>query len=763
MLRECVLLVTVSVFGVGSLSGRGFFCRDPDTGKLHPANSTWTATSFCGKYHCKLKRKNITSTQYAPLRQINITDIQLLGQNLTTIEVQKKDIFVKKNEDLNNVVNIENKTELDITDENNNTVKDQGITLQDIIDDKNASDKDRYLSDQEIKSLTEVLHTLKKGDLEAIVEIYNLAQDIYKEIDKTSTDHALNEVMATTKTLSKEIFKSDVFRKMAKYNNASYWYEPLASGKSRPDDLLRPDVIRTDINPEVQPIAIGVGVPVPLNVVPKPTPRNLLDPMSLNIPPVPAYQIRKISDSFFNGPLSYTDFGKLPYYYPMSNFQRMSSYKHKQNNKQTANIVTPAPVPFRLPPVMTTMPTPSIVNTADRNQSLYISVKNKKKLNSPTYLPYPFINMQHYNWSYPQSAFNRNKLDTRRKEESLFDKLELLRKEENLFGTLRKEEYNVDPLEKHRKQEYSVDPLEKHRKQENILDRLDSLTKEENLFNQFGTRRKEETFVDRLGMRRKEDNSVDRLGIRRKDDDTVDKSGMHKKNDDSVDKLGMPRKQENIVKKIGLLTKEENMFEPLGRTNTDKFSGPLDPLRKDDINTIRINHNGPIAVGKKSNAILMNPDLENFQDLQIRLVEKKENTVNTNVKQEEGDRGRRLIERRRPEWQTNSLSQQILDEVRGHLMEKQRLFIHPVPLRKKVKLERVAKLLNMDKLTRRKRSLEEPIKQPNKIDEPLEPELFEVYIESTTCNADYTIPGYFRYGNLSQPFPECCPQRIPTR
>ncbi|KAJ8708233.1 hypothetical protein PYW07_010358 [Mythimna separata] len=752
MLRECVLLVSVCVFGVGSLSGRGFFCRDPDTGKLHPANSTWTATTFCGKYHCKLKRKNITAAQYAPLRQINITDIQLLGQNLTTIDVQKKEVFVKKDEAQNKVVSTENKTELDAiaSIDNNNSSKDQGITLEDIINDKNGVDKDRYLSDEEIKSLTQVLHTLKKGDLEAIVEIYNLAQDIYKELDRATTEHALNEAITNTETLNKGILKSDLFKKIAKHNHASYWYEPLFTGKIRSGELLRPDVVRTDINPEIPPLAIGLQVPAPVNV-PKPTPSSLLGQKSFNLSPIPVYQIRRLSDSFFNGPLSHKDFGKLPYYYPMSNFQRMSSYKHEQkpNIKVMVNAVTPNTVPIPLLPIVTTTSDPILVNKVDTNKS--IVTKYNKDLSPTIFLPYPFINMQHHNWSLPQSIYHKNKLDMRRKE-SLFDKLDLLGKDK-----------------------YTVDQIGKRRPLENNLDRLELITKDENLFNeiQIGTRRKDDKIGDLIEMRKKEENIGDQLRMHRKGEHIDDQLEMQRKEEKNDDQLRMYRKEEKIGNQLGMRRRQDNILnklEFLTKETTAKLSGILDPRRKGDINnknTITIKHNEQKSEGKKSNAILMNPDLENFEDLQVRPSKTKENMVNTNVKQEGEEKGRRLIERRRPEWLTDSLPQQIIDEVRAHIQEKQRLFIHPVPLRKKVKLERVAKLLNLDTIKRSKRAVDEdrPTDEQNEIKDssPLESELYEVYIESTTCNADYTIPGYFRYGNLTQPFPECCPQRIPTR
>ncbi|KAA5655436.1 hypothetical protein F3G60_34510 [Pseudomonas aeruginosa] len=64
----------------------------------------------------------------------------------------------------------------------------------------------------------------------------------------------------------------------------------------------------------------------------------------------------------------------------------------------------------------------------------------------------------------------------------------------------------------------------------------------------------------------------------------------------------------------------------------------------------------------------------------------------------------KVKETKLPEWQTDPLSNQVLEEVRANI-EKSKL-LKPFPLRKKVNLERVGKLIKLDEFTRTKRSSE---------------------------------------------------------
>ncbi|XP_035454983.2 uncharacterized protein LOC118279397 [Spodoptera frugiperda] len=578
MWRECGVLMLVCVFGAGSLSGRGFFCRDPETGKLHGVNTTWPSTSFCGNYHCKLKRKNMTGTNYAPLRLLNVTTVSLENQNISVIELKKN---VSENEtSTKESVKLNKKPHSNIINGILSLQANKENKVEDTHDDKNVSDKDRYLSEKEIRSLTEMLHTVKKSDLDAIVEIYNLAQDIYKEIDKTSTEKTQEETKSDMKNVEKE--KNELENPVKPTKDVSYWYEPLASNKMRAAEPVHPGAprigtIRHDIFPGIPP-----ALPVTAQIMPAvadAAPQTVQNPIQTTptsttlIGTLTRKNVRTNMESFFeNGPLSSKDFGKLPYYYHLSHFQRSSSYKHDRNK--------PKPVSKK------THHLPQPTHKTITYKPLFSGGKYQKEIKPSILLPYPFSNIIHYNWSVPQIP---------------------------------------------RKNVY-------HRS--HVYDQVESLN-----------------------------------------------------------------------------------------TNPTLNTNPVKQL-------------------VNSNAILMNPDLENFQDLQMKPSMLVKKSVDFTKKDEV----------RMPDWQSDPLPQQILEEVRAHIQEKQKMFLHPFPLRKKAKLERV--VMNLDEIKRTKRwaTQNEPVEQKS----DLEPELYEVYIERTTCNSDYSVPGFFRYGNLSQPYPECCPQRIPT-
>ncbi|CAH0598417.1 unnamed protein product [Chrysodeixis includens] len=585
MLRACVLLVSVCVAGAG-ISGRGIFCRDPDTGKLHAVNTTWASSTFCGNYHCKLRRKNITGTEYPPIRHINITNIKLPNNNVRK-EISRNETNPVKKQIMQSVANKLKKSEPDILSEMQirdllPIERNKGHKFDEPIDDLNDTEADRYLTEKEIKSISEILHTVKKSDLDAIVEIYNLAQDIYKEIDKTSTDQVLEEAFYTSKAIQNDKSQPEV-RTLKKTDHVSYWYEPLNNGKVRPADPLKTDLQRSDVAP-----VPGDGVPIlpavimadmevqSSNVVlvasTQPTVPKIPTPViPMVITPAPPPRIRQMTDTYFNGPLSNKDFGKLPYYYPMSNFQKLASYVH------------PPPAKMVIP--ILPLPKPTFKPVTYRPQ-FYIGGKYQKEIKPSVLLPYPFSYIRHYNWSNPQNIFHSR------------------------------------------------------------------------------------------------------------------------------------HQAEN--------------FEARRRANQNQN-----------------------YITKLNNAILMNPDLENFQDLAVKLTRKEQNMpINSVIKNINEEK-----RRKRPEWQTDPLPKRVIEEVRAQVDDTQRM-LKPFPFRKRVKLERVGKVIKMDEhaLNRSKRSIDEKSKEPGNV--RLDPEIYELYLERTTCNSDYTVPGYFRYGNLSEPFPNCCPQRI---
>ncbi|XP_026740204.1 uncharacterized protein LOC113502747 isoform X2 [Trichoplusia ni] len=553
MLRACVLLVSVCV-AAAALSGRGFFCRDPDTGKLHAVNTTWASSTFCGNYHCKLRRKNITETEYPPIRQMNITNVKLPSRNAIK-ETDKNETNPIKKQAVKDVAKKDKQSDPDIISEI--LIQDiipidrnRGIKFDEPIDDLNDTENDRYLTDKEIKSISEILHTVKKSDLDAIVEIYNLAQDIYKEMDKTSTDQVLEEAFYASKDIQNVKSQPEV-RAPKKNDHVSYWYEPLNSGKIRPADQLRNDLQRNEVVPgpnDVVPVIPAVLMAdmevqssnVVLIASTQPTVPKIQTPV------VPAQatlapRVKQMTDTYFNGPLSNKDFGKLPYYYPMSNFQKMASYVHPPQPKMA--------IPS-LP-----LPKPTFKPVTYRPQ-YYIGGKYQKEIKPSILLPYPFSYIRHYNWSYPQNIFHSR---------------------------------------------HQIDHFEARRKA----------------------------------------------------------------------------------------------------------------------------NKNPNYINKLNNAILMNPDLENFQDLAVKLTRKEQKVpISTTIRKVKE-------EKRRPEWQTDPLPKHVIEEVRAKVDDKQRI-LKPFPFRKRVKLERVGKVIKMDEhaLNRSKRSTDE--KRKISENDRLEPELYEVYIERTT-------------------------------
>ncbi|XP_028027472.1 uncharacterized protein LOC114240966 [Bombyx mandarina] len=262
-----LILCLICVEG-GFITGKALYCRDPDTGKLHAVNSTWQSTTFCGNYSCKLRRLNKIETEYLPIRQINISNLQSEEKHID-LETSPVTIHTKIDSSLPGIPHKEANEQ-------------EGREAMNF-------NNDRYLTETEIKSIADMLHTVKKSDLDAIVEIYKIAQDIYKEMDKATSDSVLDETLST----------ANDDEKFVNEKQSSYWYEPLhiSPQKGGPVDLEKQETFFK-----------------------------------------PATHKPNRSPGYFGGILSSSDFGKLPYYYPMSAFQRSSSYVHKPNaeNPQTS-------------------------------------------------------------------------------------------------------------------------------------------------------------------------------------------------------------------------------------------------------------------------------------------------------------------------------------------------------------------------------------------------------------------------------------------
>ncbi|OWR54301.1 hypothetical protein KGM_214959 [Danaus plexippus plexippus] len=330
---------------------KGLYCKDPDTGKLYAVNSTWQSETFCGNYTCKLRKKNITQTEYTPIKRINLTADTLKKHQIfddMTLSPSQKSVKTVKNDD-----NLQPVFHKDLMSKVNE------LNIESNSDEDN---NDRYLTEKEIKKITELLHTVKKSDLEAIVEIYSLAQDIYKEINSTTekpfeTSHNSNED------------KKEHVMKILKPNSqgtVSYWYEPLHhhNAKTKTADSKVEETY------------------------PSPVLRSYPHP-----------------SSYFKNPGADKDFGKLPYYYPLSNFQRMSSYLH---NRFPFAINSPAPPCNRqsqntIPQTLFTQPIPQ--------KKIYPeSIRHRELLPmQPALLPYPFSYVNHYNFSsYPGNFYYNN-------------------------------------------------------------------------------------------------------------------------------------------------------------------------------------------------------------------------------------------------------------------------------------------------------------------------------------------------------------------
>ncbi|XP_063630253.1 uncharacterized protein LOC134801566 [Cydia splendana] len=172
MLRACPRVYIICLCASVVLSvqvSKEYVCQDPDTGTLHELNATWPSTTFCGNYTCKIRRINT-------------------GQQPSKVFVS---IFNQQaRADTNNETN-----ELSLKPDPTN-------------------DNDRLLNKAEIQKITELLHLVKKSDLEAVIELYNVAQEMYKDMK----DDAAKEDNKESEAVSGESRESS-------QQKTSYWYE----------------------------------------------------------------------------------------------------------------------------------------------------------------------------------------------------------------------------------------------------------------------------------------------------------------------------------------------------------------------------------------------------------------------------------------------------------------------------------------------------------------------------------------------------------
>ncbi|XP_063394316.1 uncharacterized protein LOC134679341 [Cydia fagiglandana] len=149
-----------------------YVCQDPDTGTLHELNATWPSTTFCGNYTCKIRRVNIGE-------QPSKVFVSFFNQ--------------KARAGTNNEIN--------------------ELSLSKILPDL-SNDNDRLLNEAEILKITELLHLVKKSDLQALVELYNVAQEMYKDMkeDEAKEDNKESEAVSGESIESNQ-------------QKSSYWYE----------------------------------------------------------------------------------------------------------------------------------------------------------------------------------------------------------------------------------------------------------------------------------------------------------------------------------------------------------------------------------------------------------------------------------------------------------------------------------------------------------------------------------------------------------
>ncbi|XP_046972467.1 uncharacterized protein LOC124539214 [Vanessa cardui] len=345
----------------------GLYCQDPDTKKLYPVNSTWRSETFCGNYTCKLRKRNLTETEYVPIT-INITSHQLNEGYGITSNDDSNDMSVSPSENSFVLKKMDPEKQPVFHRDFDDKIND----LKEELKNNKSEQADRYLTESEIEKITGILHTIKKSDLEAIVDIYNIAQEIHKELDMAEAEKIVNDTMNSIKN---DEIKNKI-PSQAQKDSISYWYEPLQhTSKNKPVDL------KTQ------------GTNVVQTAYPYPN-----------------------GDAYYKRPDQERAFQKLSHYYPASNFHRMLSYLHnpynskqisrqetkpcRNDNKNLANTVVPV------------WYNPYSNNNAESYKKPYDT--------QPIFLPYPFSYVHHnlthpasyYYTNYPWAqlnAYNRNK------------------------------------------------------------------------------------------------------------------------------------------------------------------------------------------------------------------------------------------------------------------------------------------------------------------------------------------------------------------
>lgn len=235
----------------------------------------------------------------------------------------------------------------------------------------NEINDDRYLTEDEIVTISKLLHTVRRSDLDSLIEIYNLAKDIYKEIDAfdpepedgTRCDERNSNCSVSPKTL----------------HLTSYWHSPMNSSHGETNTFENDDMQKSSTN-QISTLPIA----------------------------------KDTAQHFSNVP----DINRVSYYYPMTSFQRYSSYLYDpyaqyRNNNPPVRAADAKGVPcnntsesnYYAPQVMT----PWVNRIVKRP----FTVESANKVYGPNLLPYPFSSIYRYN-AYPKDIYFDGKMWTQR-------------------------------------------------------------------------------------------------------------------------------------------------------------------------------------------------------------------------------------------------------------------------------------------------------------------------------------------------------------
>ncbi|XP_053620209.1 uncharacterized protein LOC128680805 [Plodia interpunctella] len=376
-----IFVAILVVGGTYAISGKGFYCRDPDTGKLHSVNTTWKSTTFCGNYTCRLKRKDIIAS---PLREFKISEITSVIQNKSNdIKDSGQDDIIAANP-LN--VNVKQKDDKNITDLISNILN--NITEP---NDKMKIGKmgeinktDRYLNEKEIKLISDLLHGVKKSDLETVVDIYNIAQDIYKELDKKTSDPNIEDTLVQQKEDDTLTDPMPLVQQQMVYG-----IEPMQYSQKSMTDIKNPEseILPDAVYHKLEHNELTDGYE---SMIPEKHEKEDMHKEGSDVMPT-LYLTPKFDEpapTYISPIYSSPSYVKLPYFYQMTDFQRKSSYVHPHSSVETER----------------TLLQPITGKPVEKTTSKPVALKNFNA-HQPILLPYPYYQVRYNASGYPFNYF----------------------------------------------------------------------------------------------------------------------------------------------------------------------------------------------------------------------------------------------------------------------------------------------------------------------------------------------------------------------